>query len=1164
MIDTELDICGCCESGVPAGEIANRPGLPSLAYRIGRHPEFLARMVARLGRRVPALTTRDADDPALAVLDAWATIADVLSFYQERLANESYLRTATERRSILELARTIGYELSPGVAASTYLAFTVDDRPPPPGMPLAPGRAAVARGTKVQSLPAGSELPQVFESGHDMFARADWNVLRPRLRRPQPLELDTRRLYVDGLVTQLAAGDRILITTPATAGAGVETSVAEVVAAVGEPALERTRVDLTPVGKPAQTVTPPAPFAPAALPPAPFFLFPTELTSTFIRTHILGRRWSERRLRAQRRVQRWDTEMLLDNIEYEHRASHGLRKPRRHFGFADFDDLFEPIVLPPPAPHVVSFSPAGGSDRVNAVTNINVSFSHDMNPATITPATVQLRVAATAALVPAAVTYNAATRTATLDPNARLLDDTLYSAQVVAGAQGVRSQAGRALSSGITWSFTTAPDLVPPTILAGSRSPAPGATNVPVTAAVSVAFNEPMQAASVTATTFTLSLADKLVPATVSYDAAATTARLVPTKALEHKRTYTVTVEGQPGVTVRDVGGNAMTGAATWSFETEQRPPQPPPAERAVYAFRERAGFFGHNAPVHGSLPSLGMKRDPYPKSWDAEATGAGEGPRTVWTDSQGNVNDDDQVFVERTIPDLPKETWAILESAKGITPYWIVDVAEASRADYALSARTSRLALAQRNGDAPLANGTPEFMVRETTAHLRSESLLLAELPIDDPLQPGDFELVLDRMVLDLDEGQPLALRGERRDLPGVIGDEILVLDDAFHEDGFTTLRFRESLRYGYVRRTVTLSANVVGATHGETVAGEILGSGDGLRANQRFALNKPPLTYVSAPTPSGAESTLEVRIDGVKWEQVERLADAGPRDRRYIVRREDDGSTSIVFGDGEHGARPPTGAENVVATYRTGMGVAGNLPAERLTLMLTRPPGIAAVANRVPASGAAEPETRDAARANAPLTVMTMDRIVSVRDFEDFARGFAGIGKAQATTLGRGETQLVHVTVAGEDGVEVVPTSDTYRNLVAAMERVRDPGATVQVDSYARRYFDVEATIVIDPLYLSGAVIAAVQERLLAAFSFEQRTFAQAVTAAEVIATIQAVAGVVAVDLDVLRPSEGAEQPLAPVLRARRARYEAEAIRAAELLLVNPGIVPITERPA
>ena len=80
---------------------------------------------------------------------------DVLAFYQERLANESFLRTATERRSILELARLIGYQPSPGVAASTWLAFTLQEAPGLPGQPpvAAPG-ADRARACRASPVPA--------------------------------------------------------------------------------------------------------------------------------------------------------------------------------------------------------------------------------------------------------------------------------------------------------------------------------------------------------------------------------------------------------------------------------------------------------------------------------------------------------------------------------------------------------------------------------------------------------------------------------------------------------------------------------------------------------------------------------------------------------------------------------------------------------------------------------------------------------------------------------------------------------------------------------------------------------------------------------------------------------------------------------------------------
>src|SRR5277367_6334086 len=107
--------CGCCQGvsvSTPA-DTTNRPGLHALAYRIGVYASFFESMKARLSSRdfglpsgspLVGLKTRDQSDAAIALLDAWAIVADVLTFYQERIANEGYLRTAVESRSIRELA----------------------------------------------------------------------------------------------------------------------------------------------------------------------------------------------------------------------------------------------------------------------------------------------------------------------------------------------------------------------------------------------------------------------------------------------------------------------------------------------------------------------------------------------------------------------------------------------------------------------------------------------------------------------------------------------------------------------------------------------------------------------------------------------------------------------------------------------------------------------------------------------------------------------------------------------------------------------------------------------------------------------------------------------------------------------------------------------------
>jgi predicted phage baseplate assembly protein len=217
--------CGCCEGTekLTPAEVSNRPGLDALRYRVGTHARFFETMKARLStlevdglgkdgqtpetfRPLAGLTTRQSNDPAIALLDSWATVADVLTFYQERIANEGYLRTATERRSVLELARLVGYELRPGVAATVFLAYTLEDKQLDP--------VEIPAGARSQSIPAPGETPQAFETSDKLLARVEWNNLEARRTRPQKVALDNvlslAQLYVSGTSTNLNKGDQLL------------------------------------------------------------------------------------------------------------------------------------------------------------------------------------------------------------------------------------------------------------------------------------------------------------------------------------------------------------------------------------------------------------------------------------------------------------------------------------------------------------------------------------------------------------------------------------------------------------------------------------------------------------------------------------------------------------------------------------------------------------------------------------------------------------------------------------------------------------------------------------------------------------------------------------------------------------------------------------------
>ena len=204
---TGCDCCGGLAGATPV-EIANRPGLSSIDYRCGTWSTFRTSMHAGLTRAdrpaLARLRTRSDDDPAIALIDAWACAADVLTFYTERIAQEHYLRTATERRSIADLVAVIGYRLGPGVAAETWLAVTLETAPGAPPAAVVPAR------TRVATLPGPGEVPQTFETTEDLAAVGAWN--RPQVLRTEPRtpRSGDSGVVLAGLATGLKPGDRLL------------------------------------------------------------------------------------------------------------------------------------------------------------------------------------------------------------------------------------------------------------------------------------------------------------------------------------------------------------------------------------------------------------------------------------------------------------------------------------------------------------------------------------------------------------------------------------------------------------------------------------------------------------------------------------------------------------------------------------------------------------------------------------------------------------------------------------------------------------------------------------------------------------------------------------------------------------------------------------------
>jgi hypothetical protein len=601
-----------------------------------------------------------------------------------------------------------------------------------------------------------------------------------------------------------------------------------------------------------------------------------------------------------------------------------------------------------------------------------------------------------------------------------------------------------------------------------------------------------------------------------------------------------------------------------------------PSAQPFVFAMRKRSAVFGNNAPVWRSM-------DPkFRKGYVAVFGGGHNDPE--WPDffissdfanASGGSVDLDQVQSEiaADVPgDITRRSFAVL--AKGgfnrpdenfptgtyVELYRVTGTTDVSRAEFALSGKVTRLDLAGENLDAVFFN-----QPRQTSVYAKSELMPLAQRPVTSAVS-GD-RIPVNAGADGLLPGRRLIVRGSRAsDGQAVVAQATLVSVHAVDAQR-SELEITPSLADALVRASVVVYANVTLASHGESVT-QILGAGNASQSFQRFDLKQLPLTYRAAANEIGAAAELTVRVGDVAWTELATLFGTAPADRVFELATDEQGRIFVAFGDGVRGARVPSGVNNVQATYRKGLGVDGNVDAGSLTQLMTRPLGLKSVSNPLKAEGGTDPEPASAARRTIPLTTRTLGRAVSVLDYEDFARAFSGIAKAQAEVLQVRGGVTVAITLAAPEGAPLTPASPVWQNLLTALKSSGDPHVVVTLLSQQASTFRLGLKVKRDPAYEADKVLAAVEAALRAHFSFDARDLGQPVQQSDVIATAQAVAGVVAVDLTHLyggtRPLQQTLASLQVRLLASRMRSEAGVAMPSELLTLDPAPFDVLEEMA
>jgi hypothetical protein len=685
-------------------------------------------------------------------------------------------------------------------------------------------------------------------------------------------------------------------------------------------------------------------------------------------------------------------------------------------------------------------------------------------------------------------------------------------------------------------------------------------------------------------------------------------------------------------VSVDPVGGNTMV---SW----DQSLPKTftgTAATVCVYIFRTKAALYGANAPAPGLFTTKTRNTIP-----------GGPGSDVDWNWQQ-NASYSNVINLDNSYPGLnpaasgpsapaDQSQWMVLTGPQPTTAslytsfFQIQSASESNPALYALSAKTTRLALASGTvlpgaGDAALNLDELlyEFVqeTRSTTAYVGSQLLAVANLPLTGPTLSSTYPYSLATGMIvptfgesialaglqPISDNAPIGVSGKRvRIAPalaltgalasgtsnggftpaGATGALAASLNQPFLIDAFppindpsvtgnllwdvltvtgqpgtlsvpagslqlltsvtadpiageaalvtvgtvngatTALTLAAPLQRLYDTPTLKVNANAVEASHGETMR-EVVGSGNATNAALQFQLKQSPLTYTSASTSSGVESTLQVRINNLLWKEVPNFLNSAPSDRVFVTRPSPTGGPFIQFGDGIEGSRTPTGTSNIQAQYRKGIGIAGMVAAGQLTQPLDRPQGLQYVANPGPATGGADPASPSNAQQSAPLPTLTLGRVVSLEDYQNFALGFAGISMALATWTWFGSISGIFLTLAGEGGTQLNASDQIVQNLMQAYQNYGLPNVPVLPVSYVPQNFEIGMQVLVNvPTYDPTVVIPQVWQALTAAFAFGQLAPGQSVTASQVIQIAQQIPGVIAINLTALNLSGAAGPP-------------------------------------
>ena len=269
----------------------------------------------------------------------------------------------------------------------------------------------------------------------------------------------------------------------------------------------------------------------------------------------------------------------------------------------------------------------------------------------------------------------------------------------------------------------------------------------------------------------------------------------------------------------------------------------------------------------------------------------------------------------------------------------------------------------------------------------------------------------------------------------------------------------------------------------------------------------------------------SIEIDVSGVKYSYVPFLIDYQDYDPVFTTYTDAEGTTYVQFGDGISG-RIPANQATIKATYRIGGGKLGNVAANTIKFVKTNATLGLSVNNQDvgqtsgAATGGADPETTDSIRINAPKSVRALNRAVSLSDYSNIAIQVPGVAKANSIADVYSSV-TIYIAPFGDSGLQSdgQTASDIFNNLAVNIgkffEDKTPPGTSITLQPPA--YVDVRLKLdcVVLPQFRADQVTASIREAITELFDFDNVSFNDRITTADVLSVIREVDGVARVSM-------------------------------------------------